>query len=90
LSRTSAPPARPGVASRLARLLPVPAGAGLARILVERNIMSFRHGWLGLLTGFAEPVFYLFSLGIGLGALIRTVTTDGGRTVPLPCSSPPR
>jgi len=70
------------VASRLARLLPVPAGAGLARILVERNIMSFRHGWLGLLTGFAEPVFYLFSLGIGLGALIRTVTTDGGRTVP--------
>ena len=35
-----------------------------------------------LVTGFAEPVFYLFSLGIGLGALIKDVTTDGGTTVP--------
>lgn len=69
-------------AYRLARLVPMPAGAGLGRMLVERNIMSFRHGWVALLTGFAEPVFYLFSLGIGLGALIRTVTTDGGRPVP--------
>jgi lipooligosaccharide transport system permease protein len=63
MSLTSTPAT---TASRLARLLPVPAGAGLARILVERNLMSFRHGWLALLTGFAEPVFYLFSLGIGL------------------------
>jgi len=54
----------------------------MARILVERNIMSFRHAWIAIITGFAEPVFYLFSLGIGLGALIRTVTTDGGQRVP--------
>ena len=60
----------------------MPAGAGMARILVERNIMSYRHGWIAILTGFFEPVFYLFSLGIGLGALIRTVTTDGGQRVP--------
>jgi lipooligosaccharide transport system permease protein len=33
-------------------------------------------------TGFVEPVFYLFSLGVGLGALIANVTTDGGTTVP--------
>jgi lipooligosaccharide transport system permease protein len=70
------------VASRLSRALPVPAGAGLARMLVERNLTSFRHGWMTLVTGFAEPVFYLFSLGIGLGALITSVTTDGGTTVP--------
>jgi lipooligosaccharide transport system permease protein len=68
-------------ASRLARVLPVPAGAGLARMLVERNIMSFRHGWVALVTGFAEPVFYLFSLGIGIGALVHTVTTDSGAVV---------
>lgn len=68
-------------ASKLARMVPIPAGAGLARMLVERNVTSFRHGWLTLLTGFAEPVFYLFSLGIGLGALVRTVTTDNGTTV---------
>ena len=35
-----------------------------------------------LVTGFAEPVFYLFSIGIGLGALVQDVTTDGGTTVP--------
>jgi lipooligosaccharide transport system permease protein len=52
--------------------------------LVERNITSFRHGWVALVTGFAEPVFYLFSLGIGIGALVRNVTTDSGMTVTYP------
>jgi len=60
----------------------MPAGAGMARILVARNIISYRHGWIAIVTGFAEPVFYLFSLGIGLGALVKVVTTDGGRSVP--------
>jgi lipooligosaccharide transport system permease protein len=68
--------------SRLARILPVPAGAGMARVLVERNVISFRHQWIAFVTGFMEPLFYLFSLGIGLGALVRTVTTDGGSVVP--------
>ena len=76
--------ARPHLASRLARLVPVPAGAGLARMLVERNVTSFRHGWIALVTGFAEPVFYLFSLGIGIGALVRTVVTDSGLEVTYP------
>ena len=87
-SSHTAPPAPPvhpsptgGLASRLARVLPLPAGAGMARILVERNVMSFRHGWVALVTGFLEPVFYLFSLGIGLGALVEVVTTDGGQSV---------
>ena len=76
--------ARPGTATRLARLVPVPAGAGLARMMVERNVTAFRHGWIALVTGFAEPVFYLFSLGIGIGALVRTVTTDSGLEVTYP------
>jgi lipooligosaccharide transport system permease protein len=59
----------------------MPAGAGLARMLVERNITSFRHGWIALVTGFAEPVFYLFSLGVGIGALVQTVQTDSGAEV---------
>ena len=70
--------------SRLARLVPVPAGAGLARMMVMRNVTAFRHGWIALVTGFAEPVFYLFSLGIGIGALVRTVTTDSGLVVTYP------
>ncbi len=70
--------------TRLTSLVPMPAGAGLARMLVERNIRSFRHGWIALVTGFAEPVFYLFSLGIGIGALVQTVTTDSGAEVSYP------
>jgi lipooligosaccharide transport system permease protein len=81
-AKAPAPADRAALTSRIARLLPMPAGAGMARILVERNIISFRHGWIALVTGFAEPVLYLFSLGIGLGALIKVVTTDGGQTVP--------
>ena len=62
--------------------VPRPAGAGLARMLVERNALSFRRQWVAFVTGFTEPVFYLFSLGIGLGALVGSVTTDGGADVP--------
>jgi lipooligosaccharide transport system permease protein len=70
------------LSSRMARVVPMPAGAGMARVLIERNIISYRHGWIALVTGFAEPVFYLFSLGIGLGALVKVVTTDSGQSVP--------
>ena len=73
----SATTTAPSAASRLARLVPMPAGAGLARMLVERNVTSFRHGWIALVTGFAEPVFYLFSIGVGIGALVQTVQTVG-------------
>ncbi|MFL6081583.1 MAG: ABC transporter, partial [Ornithinibacter sp.] len=69
-------------ASRAARSLPFPAGIGLARYVVQRNMTAFRRAWLLLLSGFVEPVFYLFSIGVGLGALVGDVTTDGGSTVP--------
>ena len=82
-AQTAPAPTR-GLAARLSRLLPMPAGAGMARILVERNIMSYRHAWIALVTGFAEPVFYLFSLGIGLGALVRVVTTLISAPSPIP------
>ena len=36
--------------------------------------MVYRRGWLIFVTGFLEPVFYLFSLGIGLGKLVDSVT----------------
>ena len=48
-------------------------GAALARVVVERNVMTYRRQWVALVTGFFEPVFYLFSLGIGLGALVGDV-----------------
>jgi lipooligosaccharide transport system permease protein len=73
-STTTGAPRRP-------RVLPFPVGLGMARYVVLRNATAFRRAWLLLLSGFVEPVFYLFSLGVGLGALIGTVTTDGGTVV---------
>jgi lipooligosaccharide transport system permease protein len=69
-------------ATRASRVLPFPVGIGLARYVVQRNMTAFRRAWLLLLSGFVEPVFYLFSIGVGLGALVGNVTTDGGSSVP--------
>jgi lipooligosaccharide transport system permease protein len=50
--------------------------------LVERNIYVYSHTWLVILSGFFEPLFYLLSIGFGLGALIGTVPGPNG--VPIP------
>ncbi|MGB7819671.1 MAG: ABC transporter permease [Ornithinibacter sp.] len=70
------------VAGRVTRALPLPAGVGRARFVVGRNATAFRRQWVLLLSGFLEPVFYLFSIGVGIGALVGDVTTDDGNTVP--------
>jgi lipooligosaccharide transport system permease protein len=45
----------------------------LAARLIERNLVVYRHTWVAFVTGFAEPVLYLFSIGIGIGALVGDV-----------------
>jgi lipooligosaccharide transport system permease protein len=57
-------------------------GSRRARFLVERNIYVYRHGWIVILSGFFEPLFYLGSIGFGLGALVGTVTGPGGQAIP--------
>ena len=52
---------------------------GLA--LVERNARAYRHLWILLITGVLEPLFYLLSIRVGLGALVGPVTGPGGRPV---------
>ena len=49
--------------------------------LIERHARAYRHLWLVLVSGFAEPLFYLLSLGIGLGQLVGTVTGPNGQHV---------
>ena len=61
----------------------LPSGATSRPLsLVERNMRAYRRAWLLLLSGFVEPVMYLFGLGVGLGSLVGEVTTDSGRVVP--------
>lgn len=50
---------------------------GKGRRMFERNVVAYRSGWLVFLTGLIEPIFYLFSLGVGLGTLVDTVRVDG-------------
>jgi lipooligosaccharide transport system permease protein len=54
------------------------AGRGRAAVLVERNVLVYRRVWPLLASGLLEPVFYLFSIGIGVGALVgHVVLVDG-------------
>jgi lipooligosaccharide transport system permease protein len=56
-------------------------GAGSLR-LIERHARVYRHMWLVFASGVFEPLFYLLSLGLGLGALIGKVPGPGGTLVP--------
>ncbi len=80
-----------GIADRLAelplRILPVAmlrtrssgfGGKGSAR-LIERHARVYRHTWGVLISGFFEPLFYLLSIGVGLGHLVGTVTGPTGK-----------
>lgn len=49
-----------------------------AQRIWERNYLVYRRLWKIIVTGFLEPVFYLLSIGIGLGALVSEVTGPGG------------
>jgi lipooligosaccharide transport system permease protein len=46
-------------------------------LLVQRNYIVYRDAWKLFLTGFLEPVFYLLSIGIGVGQLIDTFEVNG-------------
>jgi len=42
-----------------------PRGPRPARLLVERNVVAYRRGWIFLVSGFFEPLFYLMSIVSG-------------------------
>ena len=50
--------------------------------LIERNLYVYRHTWLVIVSGFFEPLFYLLSIGFGLGRLVGTVPGPGGADIP--------
>jgi lipooligosaccharide transport system permease protein len=57
---------------------PALGGRGSAH-LIERHARVYRHTWTMLASGFFEPLFYLLSIGVGLGHLVGTVAVPGGR-----------
>src|SRR5829696_77550 len=63
------------------RTTPMPLAGSLAWRLVERNLLVYRRIWLLIVSGFFEPVFYLLSLGVGIGALVGSVAGPDGRAI---------
>jgi lipooligosaccharide transport system permease protein len=51
-------------------MLPAPARAAH---MVQRNLLVYKHSWIVIFSGFFEPVLYLFSIGMGLGAMVPQV-----------------
>jgi lipooligosaccharide transport system permease protein len=49
--------------------------------LVERHALVYRHTWLVFVSGVVEPLFYLLSIGVGLGQLVGSVNGPGGKPV---------
>ncbi len=60
---------------------PVPLGGRNAVRVIERNLLVYRRTWMVIFSGFFEPVFYLFSIGVGIGQLVGDVATGSGAPV---------
>jgi lipooligosaccharide transport system permease protein len=74
----AAVPPEPTSAALVSRVLP-PGLMGFrrAQLLIERNYLVFRSTWLVLISGVFEPVFFLASIGVGIGKLVGHVHGGG-------------
>ena len=59
---------------RSARTLSAGEATGL---LLYRNYLAYRRAWYIFASGFLEPVFYLFSIGVGVGQLVTGFEFNG-------------
>jgi lipooligosaccharide transport system permease protein len=56
--------------------------SGNARAVIGRGLLATKSSnWLVMVSGFFEPVLYLLSMGIGLGALVGSVAGPDGRPI---------
>lgn len=65
---------------RPSRLFAGLGGVRRPQRVIERNVLVYTRTWFVLVSGFFEPLFYLFSIRIGFGALVGQVDY-GGRTL---------
>ncbi len=66
----------------LPRLVSFEGAGWRSASMVERNVATLRTAyWIVMATGFLEPVAYLFSIGVGVGALVGDITLADGEVV---------
>ena len=41
--------------------------------MVQRNLIVYKHVWMVILSGFFEPLFYLVSIGLGVGSMVPPI-----------------
>ncbi|MCB2224572.1 MAG: ABC transporter permease [Actinobacteria bacterium] len=64
------------------RIVPPPLAPGRAfGRLLTRNFYVYRRIWTVVFSGFFEPLFYLFSIGVGIGKLVGDVPGPNGAPV---------
>ncbi len=69
-------------AAALGRVLPFGFGGRRALLLIERNVLVYKNGWMVILSGFFEPLFYLLSIGLGIGGIVGDLPGPNGTTIP--------
>jgi lipooligosaccharide transport system permease protein len=72
------PPPSRGLISRV--VPPSVLGRRRALLLIERDLMVYRRQWMIVISGLFEPLFYLLSIGVGIGKLVGDVH-GGGQSV---------
>jgi lipooligosaccharide transport system permease protein len=70
------------VSSVLPRLISFEGAPRRSVSVAERNFAALKSAyWLVLISGFFEPLLYLLSIGVGVGALVGDLTLPGGAVV---------
>lgn len=41
--------------------------------MVQRSLLVYKYTWIVIFTGFFEPLFYLFGIGLGLGTIVPPI-----------------
>ena len=66
----------------IGRVFPTRLGSRRASLLIERNLLAYKSSWMVLFSGFFEPLFYLLSVGFGIGGMVGDIPGPGGRPIP--------
>jgi lipooligosaccharide transport system permease protein len=62
-------------------LPPIALGSRRSLLLIERNLYVYRRGWMMLVSGFFEPLFYLLSIGLGIGGIVGSIPGPDGAPI---------